>query len=738
MQRPSPPRRCGLSKGRRSEVLSVGQRALAAGQRESLAGAGGHDWSSSPAGVCRIVLRRSLVAKSGTDHRSDRAELGRTIRSSAWRSAISLSSVCALTVGLGGRTLATHAIGKQAVRLVRRASAAARQADRSTRRPTRFAAFISYSHAGDRALASSLQAGLHRFARPWHRLRAVRVFRDDASLSANPNLWASISEALLASEFLILIASPEAKESPWVKRELELWAAEKPRDKVLIAISAGTVRWDGAAADFDWTHTSALPRAVSGLLDDEPRIVDLSWARVAREQELGSERFREALADLAAPLHGRPKDELLGEDVRQHRRTIRLARAAVALLTALLLAAVAAAIVALVQRNRAEREADRAQQQARVALGREIAMTAISQLPVDRQRSLLLGVKAAGNAPTQAAVALRQGLFTQKPIRALPSHRGAIDAAVFSPDGSRAATLGSDGAVRVSDPRSGRLIRRFHARDGVAAAAFSPDRRWLATQSQGGVAEIWPLRPRHPRPRTIDTAPGALVGPGSVAFAPDSRSILTASEFGVTMSRLSGPSIREIRPPSSGYLLSATFSRDGRRILSASTSQLVLWHVQTGRVIRVVEAPERIATASLDATGTRLVAVTEDEGVSVWHPRADRPESLLPGHQNGRVSGALSADGELLVTTDVSSVRIWQLSTGQPVAVLTEEPTFPTVATFDPDGKRVLIADLDGRARIYSCRLCNAPLRQLVAEARREIDRPLTPDERVKYLHLDG
>jgi hypothetical protein len=39
-------------------------------------------------------------------------------------------------------------------------------------------AFISYSHALDGALAPALQTGLERFAKPWYRPRALRVFRD--------------------------------------------------------------------------------------------------------------------------------------------------------------------------------------------------------------------------------------------------------------------------------------------------------------------------------------------------------------------------------------------------------------------------------------------------------------------------------------------------------------------------------------------------------------------------------
>jgi hypothetical protein len=53
-------------------------------------------------------------------------------------------------------------------------------------------AFISYSHALDGALAPALRTGLERFTKPWYRSRALRVFRDTASLSANPDLWSSL------------------------------------------------------------------------------------------------------------------------------------------------------------------------------------------------------------------------------------------------------------------------------------------------------------------------------------------------------------------------------------------------------------------------------------------------------------------------------------------------------------------------------------------------------------------
>ena len=60
----------------------------------------------------------------------------------------------------------------------------------------RYRAFNSYSHALDGRLAPALQRGLQRFARRWHELRALAIFRDETSLSTSPHLWRSIEAAL--------------------------------------------------------------------------------------------------------------------------------------------------------------------------------------------------------------------------------------------------------------------------------------------------------------------------------------------------------------------------------------------------------------------------------------------------------------------------------------------------------------------------------------------------------------
>jgi tetratricopeptide (TPR) repeat protein len=226
-------------------------------------------------------------------------------------------------------------------------------------------AFISYSHAKDKPVAAALQQVVQKLGKPWYRRRALRVFRDDTSLSATPELWPSIERALANSRFLVLLASPEAAASPWVEREVSYWLAHKGIGTLLVAVTGGDLAWDAAAGDFARPPGTPLPRALAGRFASEPKWVDL---RGYREGDTGDRRFLELAADFAAAIRGMPKEDLLSEEVRQQRRALMLAWSAVGSL--LILAGLAgwqwrAALVAeraaIEQRDRAEAALARAE-----------------------------------------------------------------------------------------------------------------------------------------------------------------------------------------------------------------------------------------------------------------------------------------------------------------------------------------------------------------------------------------
>src|SRR5262245_14752884 len=221
-------------------------------------------------------------------------------------------------------------------------------------------AFISYSHAKDKPVAAALQTVVQTLGKPWYRRRALRIFRDDTSLSATPGLWPSIEQALAQSRFLIFLASPEAAASQWVGKEVDYWLEHKGGDTLLIALTDGDLSWDSAAGDFRSSGTPALPQALSGRFTVEPKWVDLRSYRDRPDPRDG--KFIEAGADFAAAIHRLPKEDLLSQELRQQRRALSLAWSAAGVLLLLAgaalwqwQAALAAQRLAQEQRDRAER-----------------------------------------------------------------------------------------------------------------------------------------------------------------------------------------------------------------------------------------------------------------------------------------------------------------------------------------------------------------------------------------------
>src|SRR5947207_13985377 len=98
-------------------------------------------------------------------------------------------------------------------------------------------AFISYSHAKDKPIAAALQSAVQKLGKPWYKRRALRVFRDDTSLSATPQLWPSIERALAQSRYFILLSSPDAAASTWVSKEVASWLDHNSVNTLLIGLT---------------------------------------------------------------------------------------------------------------------------------------------------------------------------------------------------------------------------------------------------------------------------------------------------------------------------------------------------------------------------------------------------------------------------------------------------------------------------------------------------------------------
>ncbi|WP_447802805.1 toll/interleukin-1 receptor domain-containing protein [Pseudomonas serbica] len=218
----------------------------------------------------------------------------------------------------------------------------------------KYEAFISYSHKNDRLLAKSLQRVIQTLGKPWHLVRTARIFRDETSLSATPELWPTIEEALNNSGFLLLIASREAAESKWVSKEVEWWLENKGTHTLLIILSDGTLQWNNSLGDFEKSASEALPPVLFNRFQSEPLWIDLRDWRNAKNNVSNDVQFKALASKIAARLKNIPPEDLWSEELTQQRRNLRIAGFSVATLVALLFASLWLTYFAMQQKATAQ------------------------------------------------------------------------------------------------------------------------------------------------------------------------------------------------------------------------------------------------------------------------------------------------------------------------------------------------------------------------------------------------
>ena len=566
-------------------------------------------------------------------------------------------------------------------------------------------AFISYSHAADGKLAPALQSGLHRFARPWYKLRALRVFRDSTNLSVSPHLWAAIEKALGDARHFILLCSPDAARSKWVHREVGFWLSQRGSDTLLLVLTDGDIAWDAERADFDWEKTTALPRILSGVYNDEPLFLDLRTARTSTDLSLNNPAFRDMVADLAATLHRVSKDEIVGEDVHQHRRTKRIARAAVAALVGLTAVSATAGWIAKLER-------DRAVAQQRIAQSGELAARTLLVVGTDPAEALQMAVQAAQldeNVSTQAAI--RSALRASHTVAVLSGHAGGAAAFV---QGGRLVIGGSDGlrVWKISSPENPFTLTHEVTLDPgpYTEVIASPDGTRVTALS-GNTASVWDVAERQLLLRFTEPSVQRIA---HVRFSADGRQLLAV--YGASVSLWSIDDRQRLRQVAGSIVVNADIRPSDQSIAAASTDghSVQLWRsAGQERVSLSTGGPARTVEFSPD--GAWLVATSEAPGLRLWNVAGTLPPVDVGANPTERSAEGLvrcarfqRAPGALRLATGGADgvVRVWEPSQSErapwvEVASLRGHLKPVLGVEFDAKGERLISVSEDGTARIW-------------------------------------
>ncbi|GJH18427.1 TIR domain-containing protein [Caballeronia novacaledonica] len=153
-----------------------------------------------------------------------------------------------------------------------------------------------------------------------------------------------------------------------------------------------------------------------------------------------------------------------------------------------------------------------------------------------------------------------------------------------------------------------------------------------------------------------------------------------------------------------GGVLSARFSADGNRVVTASSDGTArVWDADTGKPVGApMKHGDVVKSSSFSADGKRVVTASEDKTARVWDAGTGKPVGEPMKHGDVVNSSSFSADGKRVVTaSEDKTARVWDAGTGKPLGepVKHDGPVYS--ASFSADGKRVVTASWDKTARVW-------------------------------------
>jgi WD40 repeat protein len=576
-------------------------------------------------------------------------------------------------------------------------------------------AFISYSHAADGRMAPALQLALEKFAKPWYKIRNLDVFRDEASLSVSPHLWANIQRALDQAEYLIYMASPVSAASKWVNKEIEYWLAHKPLEKLLIVLTDGTLSWDDKNNTFLDPSNNSLPGILDRSFTQEPFYIDLRSLKTEEDLSLNNPIFKKEVLKLAAQLHGKAPKDMAGDEVIAHNKMIRVRNSAIGSLVLLLVAALVAAFMANKNANEARRQTTiardsslAAQQQRGIAeFQKRVAEDSAREARLQRNNAYIqqqIAIQEKNNAILQQQIAIKERNIAQANFYISEAQKEANNnptkALLYAQEALALYPVKEiyDKAYKIYRDNNFYKTIFFNQNVGVDSIAFLPGNNSYITFGEVS-KEDWQFDNGITRPFYFKN--------GKKIFAYGTR---------YRVWNLSGELLGELEEKDVRKLYGYPF-REKKVLLDSfdSTDQSDRIKVDGGiievylgkdlsRYIKAKIDKAEIAQYNFSPNRKKLITVWTDQYLRIWDLSTEELSEYKLGNSNegdnyDDIPYAISDDGKMMLSVK-SSVRLWDLTDGSMIQS-SEIDLQAARVSYSKDGNRILIYNEEGAGKIW-------------------------------------
>ncbi|MBD2358369.1 hypothetical protein H6G41_27795 [Tolypothrix sp. FACHB-123] len=316
-------------------------------------------------------------------------------------------------------------------------------------------------------------------------------------------------------------------------------------------------------------------------------------------------------------------------------------------------------------------------------------------------------------------------------LQTLTGHTDWVRCVAFSPDGETLASSGADSAIKLWDVHQGKCLRTLTAHTGwVRSVAFSADGQTLASASGDRTIKIW----NYHTGECLQTYTGHTNSVYSIAYSPDSKILVSGSgDRTVKIWDCQTHTCIKTLHGHTNEVCSVAFSPDGHTLVCVSLDQSVrLWDTITGQCLKTWYGNTDWALpVAFSPNGRILASGSNDKTVKLWDWQSGNCIRSLEGHTDFIYGIAFSPDGETVAvdgfpgisklslapalatkerhpkgqilasaSTD-SSVRLWNISTGQCFQILLGHTDWLYAVAFHPQNKILATGSADCTAKLW-------------------------------------
>jgi WD40 repeat protein len=364
--------------------------------------------------------------------------------------------------------------------------------------------------------------------------------------------------------------------------------------------------------------------------------------------------------------------------------------------------AIALSVVAIVQRNTAITQSHNAQSE-------QLAAEATNLSTTNAPMAMLLSVAAYERAPTEEArtALVRSG---KQPLDLfLTVGTSAVTAAAYSTDRKTLATGQADGHITVWDTATWQHtgLRLSSGNSEITALAVSPDQHYLLAGDSAGHFGLWDLQTGK-----------AQISPGNAknsircfAFSPGGKFFATGFSDGTVL--LANQATGHAVNLSEGYQIaqpvsSIAFSPDGQTLAVGNTiGGVQLWDTSTGhrsKTLVTETGGPGVASLAFSPDGKTVAIAGYSDLIRLWSISADSKTASL-AEDSPVESIAYSPDGSTLAAgTADGTIGLWNIHSSTQTATFGEGSPVTTIA-YSPDGQTLAAADTSGHVGLWDTTL---------------------------------